>query len=313
MFILGMLEILVIVVVAMVVIGAITLLANSKTRIVGLLGLGIAGVMAACVVMLGMFVFLLKPSSVDSEYHDSAPMKTVHVEVTKTSTAPELEADSSSDETSKTEIAKVDPDEASDDLTPVDSTDEIKIKKLFPQDNRPSWVEAEPEYEADDPWAAVSSGPDETLPLCRKAVKANLVAETEKYINYYLATPDASQWVTVDLAYVERNLLSDKFEEEGEFGILGPMYQVHQRLEFNKDFQTHLENEWRRVKVNSRLLHTGVTTAGVLAVLGALFGFLRLDTATAGGCRGRLKLAAIVTILAVFATGVMLGRIMPWM
>ena len=69
----------------------------------------------------------------------------------------------------------------------------------------------------------------------------------------------------------------------------------------------------RQVKVTSRLAHVGLAVVAVLAGLGAVFTYLRLDTATKGYYSGRLQIATATVILGLVVLGVLVARWIPWL
>ena len=88
---------------------------------------------------------------------------------------------------------------------------------------------------------------------------------------------------------------------------LGPMYEVHARLEFDDQARTDFRRQWRNAEVVNRLWYTGGASALVLALLATLYGYLKLDLRTGGAHKGRLQLAATLVAL-IAAAGVLLVR-----
>ena len=82
------------------------------------------------------------------------------------------------------------------------------------------------------------------------------------------------------------------------------MVNLHVLLEFDHAVKERILEEHRRAAVGRRMWVLGVGLASLLAVLGVLYGYLRIDQSTAGAYRGRLRLAAAVAILGVVAAGV---------
>ena len=64
--------------------------------------------------------------------------------------------------------------------------------------------------------------------------------------------------------------------------------------------------QWQRSVINSRLWGVGTAVAAVLLVLATLFAYLKIDLASDGSYRGRLRFAAAAVILAVTAVGALL-------
>ena len=81
----------------------------------------------------------------------------------------------------------------------------------------------------------------------------------------------------------------------------GAMLSLHALLEFDPEVENDVRTAWRDYRVRGRLWAAGIGSAGVLGVIGAMFGYLRLDTATKGYYSGRLKVLTAATILTVLA------------
>lgn len=103
-------------------------------------------------------------------------------------------------------------------------------------------------------------------------------------------------------------LVRETWEEpyQSETPGLGPMVRVHALLMFDDAARRQIEQRHRDSMVESRLAYTGTIAGLALAVLAALFGYLKLDTLTRGYYSGRLKAAAGAVILAAVAVAVML-------
>ncbi len=85
------------------------------------------------------------------------------------------------------------------------------------------------------------------------------------------------------------------------------MYQIHARLEIDERARADFWRQWRSTEVTNRLWYTGGAAALVLALLGTLYGYLKLDVKTGGAHKGRLQLAATLVAL-IAAAGVLLVR-----
>ena len=91
------------------------------------------------------------------------------------------------------------------------------------------------------------------------------------------------------------------------------MQQQHALLKFGKEFRGEIEKRWNQVVVTSRLAHVALVLVAVLAGLGTIFTYFRLDTATKGYYSGRLQFATGTAILGLVALGILLARWVPWL
>jgi hypothetical protein len=85
------------------------------------------------------------------------------------------------------------------------------------------------------------------------------------------------------------------------------MQQVYALLEFNEAARRYLAERLREALVKQRLWFLGAVSMLALAVLGAVYGYLKLDMLTAGRQRPRLQFAAATAILMASA-GALLVR-----
>lgn len=189
---------------------------------------------------------------------------------------------------------------------------------------RPDWVEADPVLEGDVHVMSVPSGLHEFERECRRELDNQLEKAVAEYIDFYLGKVygdqfKASTFVHYDLDYIKNHLVKETYNEVIQVSF-GPMHQSHARLEFDKAFQADLDShrddirqQWKQMQAVGRLLGAALGFGFVLVMLGIVFGYFRLDTATRGYYTGRLQFSAGVVILAVIVAGIMLARQIPWM
>ena len=89
------------------------------------------------------------------------------------------------------------------------------------------------------------------------------------------------------------------------------MYQTHALMVVDADFGERVLALWKEKKASNRLLQTGLGSGVVLLLLGSLFGYFRLDTATRGYYTGRLQFATAGAILAIVAVSMMVAQWIP--
>ncbi len=172
---------------------------------------------------------------------------------------------------------------------------------------RPTWVDAVPGLKDGIYSMTINSGPYVSVPESQRALDMELQAAADHYINEYLGDEHASQLVNIPLAYLTDNVKKVEFVEKVQSNSVGPMYQLHARLEFDEKARADFQRLWRHAVVQDRLWYTGGGAALVLALLATFYGYLRLDLKTDTAHRGRLQLAATLVALIV-AAGALLAR-----
>jgi hypothetical protein len=180
---------------------------------------------------------------------------------------------------------------------------------------RPAWVEAPPMHVGEGVHTtSVSSGPFARMQDCWREFDQELVKNTNAYIEQHLGSKYAPQFIRYDAQEIRTQLVrpGNLYHEQITVSI-GPMHQVHALLEFDKPFRDRLDVRWAEVCKYSRLTQAGLGIAAVLAFLGTIFGYFRVDNATRGYYTGRLQFLTAAAILTIVGVGVMLSRFVLWM
>lgn len=190
---------------------------------------------------------------------------------------------------------------------------------------RPGWVESPPVREGELHTTAVSSLPQETPAECRSALEERLKAAVDQYVDEYLAGEwavplKASRLVRYDLPYIRQRLIrpDEIYDEEVQVSF-GPMHQRHALVRFDAAFRQELDGRRgdlsryaRQLLVRGRLWAAALAFAGVLSLLAVVCGVWRVNHATRGSYRGRLRWIAAAAILGLVLVGVLLARQIPW-
>jgi hypothetical protein len=171
------------------------------------------------------------------------------------------------------------------------------VKKTF--DNQPGG----------DMLITVSAGPYETRERCEQDLPAEMQRLTGAYIDT-LHGPGAGRLVSLPLDYIQTRLRQPEVFEEPLLLSFGPMLKLHTRLKFDDAARAEIARRYDAALVRTRLAYTGGGAGVILALIGTLFGYLKLDTLTRGYYSGRLKLAAGAVILAVGVATAALARVM---
>jgi hypothetical protein len=91
-------------------------------------------------------------------------------------------------------------------------------------------------------------------------------------------------------------------ELDERFGRQGcTYYRGYAQLRIDNDLLQSTRTALKRQKVSSRLKFAGLLGAGLIGILGVLFGYLRIDHATRGFYNRRLQTVTIVVIIAIVA------------
>jgi hypothetical protein len=183
---------------------------------------------------------------------------------------------------------------------------------VIPYESRPAWVDSLPDLSGDVHRIAISAGPFDRKSDCLQELDNEKVAAINRYINDYLGNPRASLFVHYDLDTINRRLLAPGNVHEETIEVsLGPMHQVHALLEIDPQFRSELDSAWRDVLAGTRLGQTGLAAFGVLALLGVMFTYFKLDTATRGYYSTKLQMLAALAILALIGAGVLMSGWIP--
>lgn len=170
----------------------------------------------------------------------------------------------------------------------------------------PDWVEAEPGRVGDVYQATAAIGPYTSREECDQAepiVVREIAAEyAEKQLN--LGAMHDIQLSEQCLQHLKKETWEE--EQVTDFGPgIGkkPMFRRYLRLEFDEVVNRELERQGREAKIRRRLRGTGIGLAAVLGALGLAFGYLKINAATRGRHRGRLRASVLAIILGTIAAG----------
>jgi hypothetical protein len=149
-------------------------------------------------------------------------------------------------------------------------------------------------------------GPYETAGECDREEPEEVRLAVRLYAEELLPIHFPGAEIDTALAYASLEQIAPTvsiYDETIDSPTLGPMIQRHLKVEFDGTVKRQIVAGYREAVVSRRLAFTGVYSGLALACLGAMFGYLRLDTATRGYYSGRLKAATGAFLLAAAATG----------
>lgn len=164
---------------------------------------------------------------------------------------------------------------------------------------RPDWVDREPHLVNGVYQMSVSAGPYLTLEECENKLPEELNKAVAEYVKPRHGLK-ASRRLHLPSDYIEGHLIQARFEERKQFSV-GPMVRLHVLLGFDRQAAEQIREDCRRLLVQERIWGLGILGTLLLLLLSAVYGYLKVDLATQGRYRWRLRLAASVAIAAVIA------------
>ena len=187
------------------------------------------------------------------------------------------------------------------------AADEQLERVLTNDQPRPEWVDAADGLAGNGVYLmSVDSGVFDSVPLCQRELERAIKRTADHYIDDYLGE-GASAVVDIPLSYLNEHVKKVEYAEVVHSQTVGQMHRIYARLEFDQQVRSEFHRRQHNAEVVNRLWYTGGGSALVLALLGTLYGYLKLDLRTGGAHKGRLQLAATLVALIV-AAGVLVVR-----
>ncbi len=152
---------------------------------------------------------------------------------------------------------------------------------------RPTWVDGPAGLNKSVYCFPVKSGLFASVPECQRELDAEISTAAAHYIDEYLAdlSPHASALVELPLPYLKKHVVKSEYAEVVESKSVGPMHQIHARLEFDDQVRSDVRRRLHDTVVEQRLWYVGGGAALVLALLATFFGYLKLDLWAGEGAR----------------------------
>jgi hypothetical protein len=161
---------------------------------------------------------------------------------------------------------------------------------------RPDWMDAPMGRDGDVYRTIATAGPYSTAAECHEKLPEALQQAVRSYTERLLGA-DAGGRVQLPLSYIHERIVRGEWLEQAEFSF-GPMYNLHERLEFDAAVAKEIEGRYREAQVARRVSYAGAAAVLALSLIGVAFSYLKLDTLTRGYYTGRLRVAAGAVILA---------------
>lgn len=187
-------------------------------------------------------------------------------------------------------------------------------------EDRPDWAGKPPRKVGGNYQISVTVGPYETRLECDRDLPAELRRVLDQYVGLYIGSKARGR-VHLPLAYIRDHVVQADWQEHKPVKITPtgrvpeksvPMVLLHVLLEFDHEANARIEAEWDKVVVARRLVGVGALTAAVLLLLSVAYGYLKIDLATGGARRGRLRLATAALILVLIVAGLMAVRVVSF-
>jgi hypothetical protein len=165
-----------------------------------------------------------------------------------------------------------------------------------PKVAKPDWVEAPPKLLAGESYQmSIVVGPYTTRAECEAKLSDALQEALDGYVEMAIG-PEAVGMVQMPAEILRQEVYKASWEETRPFSV-GPMIRLHGRLQFDRPFKARVQEAYREAIVAERLRAIGVWAALGLSLLTVSFAYLKVDLATGGTQRGRLRLGAAAVIL----------------
>jgi len=164
-----------------------------------------------------------------------------------------------------------------------------------PPPARPKWLDGPTGLVNGVYYKNVVAGHYATTAECEEALPAELNAAVDQFIDSYLPV-GASKLVHLPSGYVHDEIVKAQYEETYDASF-GPMKNLHVQLAFDRKVRTDLKRRYHTELAEIRMREVAIGAGSVLLLLGAMFSYLKLDTATRGYYTGRLRLATVLAIL----------------
>ncbi len=180
---------------------------------------------------------------------------------------------------------------------------------------RPEWVDRFPvrnNKSADE--TTVCSDPFKSRAECLPRLDAKIQEAVDDYIVETTGSKLAPKFLNYELVTIKDRLIprENYYEETSVSPSVGPMHQIHARMQFDGAFRKEIENRWLELRAKYRVGQIGLGFAAVLGVLATIAGYFRADNASRGYYTGRLQWLAAGAILALIVLGAFFARLIPW-
>ena len=173
----------------------------------------------------------------------------------------------------------------------------LSQRERGPAPDRPAWIDAPPQVVDDAYQMSISVGPYTTRAECDAKLPEALQEALDQYVEVCLGDQTVDR-VRLPVEYLRKEIVKEQWEETRQHSV-GPMVWLHVLLKFDRKLKDQVLEAYGRATVNRRLQLVGAWAALGLGLLTVAFGYLKIDMATGGAYRGRLRLGIAAVILGV--------------
>jgi len=288
-------------------VATVVLLIFPKTRAIGialLVGgvLGIAMITAMRFIAVSPTPVAMAPDRTHPRVDASIPVdatKEVEVEPAKPAAKPAV---GTVEATGRALVKAI----ARDEKNPVAATPAAKPASA-PAKKPPAWVGAPPHVLGESYQKTIIVGPYPTRQDCDAELPNELQKELNRYVELCMGQPAGTTRVELPYEFLREEVVRGEWEETIQSPRVGQMTQLHVLLQFDRKVKDRILEERQRAVVAGRLWMTGGGLAAMLWLLAVMYGYLRIDLATGGAYRGRLRFAAILAILGPVAAAILVA------
>ena len=213
-------------------------------------------------------------------------------------------------------------DSATHDDGETDRPEAIGEEELTPPAKpKPDWVTSPPKRIRGSFQRVIESGPFTTVDECDRRLNELMTMATAEYMDDLYGTDEFAREfnspimnlsennpphrvvrarlsrLSITPGYIRDHICKDNYVDTVQRSV-GPMKQVYVLMEFDEEVKNNLHRRWKDRQLEGRLAVVGVGSSAVLLLLGTVFGFFKLDTATKGYYTKRLIFGALLVTMA---------------
>jgi len=167
--------------------------------------------------------------------------------------------------------------------------------KELPSSPRPEWLDRPARVSEGVYEVVVTAGPWDTRADCDASLPDAVERGVQQFITQYLGEEAAGR-ISLPVDYVNAEILKEKYPETVDSPSFGRMTRLHALLQFDREVKDRVRDDWARVQREQRLVYAGGGLGGLLLLLSVVYGYLKLDLATKGAYRGRLRVLSAAMI-----------------
>lgn len=218
----------------------------------------------------------------------------------------------------KDEVQPTDDEQPNDTADAETATDPAESRRPAAPIVRPEWVDAPP-LEISTAGAyqeVVTSGQFATWKECQTALDAKIALAVGEYLERIDYAPPGARYgpPLVSRAFIDERIVKELYSERPNSPRAGEMCEMHALLAFDdatrRELRQSLAERYESGIQAHRLLGVGALAGLLLALVGSVYGYLRIDTATKGYYSGYLQIALfLIAITIISGASVVLSEV----